>query len=302
MRQSEPCVYLITLNWNRCEDTLACLDSLQALTYPNCRILVVDNGSTDNSVAAVQTSFPEVKLIETGRNLGFAGGFNMGIRYALSQGAEYTFLLNNDTLVDPALLDDLLKYARPEVGLMGPAIFYVDAPERIWSTGGGLHPILMEMTGNHGRKQALPRTPIERKFLSGCALLIRREVFERVGLLDERFFMYYEDLDFSVRAGAAGFRLLLVPQARLWHKVSISSGGSDSPAERYWMARSSVLFFAKHVRGVRWLAVGPYRTGSALKMTLRLALKGRGASIIAYWRGLGAGLKEVLRGRSSCAS
>ncbi|MBI1881506.1 MAG: glycosyltransferase family 2 protein, partial [Chloroflexi bacterium] len=246
MHQQNQLIYLITLNWNRGQETLDCLHSLQGLSYPHRRIVVVDNGSTDDSVTLIQTQFPEIKLIGTGHNLGFAAGFNVGIRYALSHEAEHIFLLNNDTVVDTTLLDDLLQHAAPEVGVLAPAIFYADAPDRIWSTGGGRHPLLLEMTGHHGRNQALPCAPVEREFLSGCALLIRREVFERVGLLDERFFMYYEDSDFCLRVRQVGFRLLLVPQARLWHKVSISSGGADSPAERYLMARSSVLFFTKH--------------------------------------------------------
>jgi GT2 family glycosyltransferase len=116
-----------------------------------------------------------------------------------------------------------------------------------------------------------------------------------VGLFDERFFMYYEDFDLSLRAHQAGFKILLSPQAKVWHKVAVSSGGSDSPNERYWMARSSVLFFHKHVRGLRWLIVLPYRTGSAVKTVLRLMLRGRAESALAYLRGLRDGLAEARR-------
>jgi hypothetical protein len=286
MSTRKPLIYLITLNWNRRDDTLACLNSLQALTYPHRQLIVVDNGSTDNSVAAIQAKFSDVTLIETGSNLGFAGGFNVGIRYALSHGAEYVFLLNNDTFTDSALLDHLLKYAAPKVGVLAPAIFYADTPDRIWSTGGGIHPILQEMTGNHGRNKALPCIPIEREFLSGCALLIRREVFERVGLFDERFFIYYEDLDFCVRVRQAGYHLLLIPDAHLWHRVSQSSGGAQSPQERYYMAVSSGQYFRKHMRSWRALFIILYRLLSALRWTVRLSRHGRWQALSAYWRGL----------------
>jgi hypothetical protein len=128
-----------------------------------------------------------------------------------------------------------------------------------------------------------------------CALLLSRRFLTQVGLFDERFFMYYEDFDLSLRARQAGFKILLSPQAKVWHKVAVSSGGSDSPNERYWMARSSVLFFSKHVRGLRWLIVLPYRTGSAVKTVLRLALRGRAGSAWAYVRGLRDGLAEARR-------
>ncbi len=129
-------------------------------------------------------------------------------------------------------------------------------------------------------------------------MLLTRRLLETVGLFDERFHMYYEDLDFCLRVRRSGFQILVVPGAKMWHKVAQSSGGSDSTFERYWMARSSALYFRKHCHGARWLAVLPWRGGSAVRTTLRLLRQGRREACAAYWRGLRDGFRL---GQSRCA-
>jgi len=285
-----PLVYLITLNWNRRDDTLKCLGSLQQLDYPNTRLLVVDNGSTDRSVEAIREHFPAAKQILNAENLGFAGGFNRGLRFALEADADYILMVNNDTFVAPDLLEKLLQACEPaDVGAVAPLIYYAAAPDRVWSAGAGRSRWTLELTGDHGREEQFTEVT-EREFLSGCGLLIKRQVLERVGLFDERFFMYYEDSDFALRVRQAGYRLLLVPQAKMWHAVSQSSEGSDSPGERYWMGHSSVLFFRKHTRGWRWLLVFPWRLGSTIKTSLRLLSRGKSRAGRAYLRGSWEGL------------
>jgi GT2 family glycosyltransferase len=294
-----PLVYAFTLNWNRRDDTLACLESLAGLDYPHKRLLLVDNGSTDGTASAVAARFPEVAIVANERNLGFAAGANMGLRYALAEGAEYIFFINNDAVADPQMLNHLLAAAAPDVGMVAPKIFYAGEPRRIWSVGGLRHPWTGEQTGDARNMMDGDRWQdvVERDFFVGCAVLFSRAFLETVGLYDERFFMYYEDADLSWRAREAGFRLLLSPQAHVWHKVAGSSGGSDSPNERYWMARSSVLYFHKHIHGWRWLVVVPYRSASALKTVLRLLLRRRSAAARAYLRGLRDGLAELRSGR-----
>jgi GT2 family glycosyltransferase len=277
-----PLVVAVTVNWNRREDTLACLRSLAALSYPNVQILVVDNGSTDGSVAAIRTNFPQVEQILNRSNLGFAGGFNQGLRRALQLKADYVFILNNDTLAPSALLEPLVLAAgEPDVGVTAPVIVYAADPTQIWSAGAGRNSLTLELTGDHGRGERLEAV-MPREFVSGCAMLIKRVVLEQVDLLDERFFMYYEDSDYCLRVRRAGYRLLVVPGASLLHKVSLSSNGSDSQSERYWMGRSSVLFFRKHIHGWRWLPVMFWRSGSLIKTTLRLLMAGRADSARAY--------------------
>jgi len=286
---SLPFVVVLVLAWNRREDTLRCLESLQRLTYPRYRLLLVDNGSNDGTLAAVAERFPEVKCIANPRNLGFAAGCNVGLRHALAQGADCVFIANNDTVVAPDLLDQVVAAAAPaDVGMVAPLIYYEADPRRIWSAGAGRNPLTLEMSGNLRGRPDMDNWPdvIEREYLVGCGLLLKRELLERVGLFDPRFFMYYEDMDLCLRARAAGLRLLVAPRARMWHRVAVSSGGADAPAERYWMARASVQFFRKHVHGLRWLIVAPYRAGSAVKTVIRLVSRGRREAAQAYLRGL----------------
>ena len=285
-----PLIYGITLNWNRRDDTLKCLESLYKLDFPNLRLLVVDNGSVDGSPEAIREHYPSVEQIMNERNLGFAGGFNQGLKYALNAGAEYILIVNNDTTVAPDMLNLLMNSILPDnVGVVSPIILYSSKPYQIWSAGAGRNPWTLELTENHGRNQNFSEIT-EREFLSGCGMLIKRVVLENVGLFDERFFMYYEDSDFALRVRQAGYKMLLVPQARMWHAVSQSSNGTDSPNERYWMGKSSVLFFRKHIHGWRKFLIIPMRFGSTLKITLQLLRRKKLSSVRAYLRGSWEGI------------
>lgn len=294
-----PLVYVVILSWNHCRETLSCISSVKALKYPNKRILLVDNGSQDGTPQMVASLFPDVDILINEKNIGFAAGCNRGFRYALGRGADFIFLLNNDVVVEPHSLEHLVKLAGPDVGMVAPKIYYAENRRCIWSIGGLCHPLTLEKTGDargqidNGQFDQI----LERDYLTGCAVLISRNLLEKIGLFDERFFMYYEDSDLSLRARQNGFRLLLAPDARAWHKVAVSSGGSDSPNERYWMARSSVLFFHKHIRGLRWLIIIPYRLGSAIKTLLRLVLNNRWRAACAYLYGLRDGLLEIWLGK-----
>jgi GT2 family glycosyltransferase len=292
MTSTEPSVCIITLNWNRCRDTLAFLESCRQLTYLRHTLVVVDNASSDGSVAAIAAQFPQVTQLVNPQNLGFAAGMNVGLRYTLAQGADYLFVANNDTLPAPDMLTQLLATARTHAAdIVSPAIYYADSPQRPWSLGGWRNPLTLEVAKARALRRANGApTPFAVDFVPACGLLIRRECLERVGLFDERFFMYYEDMDFCLRVRRAGCRIMVAPGARMWHKVAVSSGGSDSPGERYHMARASVQFFRKHVRGPRRLLVVPFRAGSAIKTTTRLLRQGRRQAARAYLRGLGHGV------------
>lgn len=285
---STPLVYAVTLNWNRPADTLECLESLEAQTYPNLRLMVVDNGSNDDSVARIQDRFPQSEMVISRENRGFAGGANLAFHRALEAGADLIYLVNNDTLIEAEAVASLVAQVQPDVGIVAPLIYYADERERIWSAGGVLRPWILEKRGDDRGKLDAGQWPgpVEKDFVTGCGMLLSRQTLEQVGLFDERFFMYYEDMDLCLRARQAGLRILLVPAAKMWHKVARSSGGSDSANERYWMARSSVLFFRKHARGIRWPAILLWRMGSAARTTLRLLGSGRREACTAYWRGL----------------
>jgi len=303
---SQPPVHVVVLTWNQREVTLECLRSLAQMTYPDFRIAVVDNGSTDGTAEAIKDQFPDVEIIVNERNLGYPGGCNVGLRYALSQGTEYVFVINNDISVDPAILDELMRETAPDVGILTPKIYFASEPKRIWSVGGHRNPLTLEMNrrGDNELDQGQWDEVLEQDYLIGCAHLFSRSLLERIGLLDAGYFLYYDDLDICIRAQQAGYRLLMVPRARMWHKVADSSGGVGMPRERYYMARSNVRFLRKHARGWQWLFVIPYRTASAIKTLLRLAWHQRWDSAWAYLHGLRDGLRisTVLREEPFCES
>lgn len=299
MIKKSPSVCAVTLNWNRSEDTIACLRSLAAQTYPELQTIVVDNGSTDDSLARIGAACPNAQLIAHGENSGFAGGMNLGIRKALAQGAEYVFILNNDTFLAEDVVAKLITGMAGNFAALAPIIYYADAPKRVWSVGGMINPWLLETKENprgvHDESQwtAVQKTAVlERDFVPACGLMLTRDILQKTGGFDERFFMYYEDLDFCLRIRETEQKIGVMSTAKMWHKVSLSSGGSDSANERYWMARSSVLYFRKHARPYQWPLILFWRTGSALRTTWRLGRAAKGVALQAYWRGLWHGLRE----------
>jgi hypothetical protein len=251
----EPKVSIIVLNYNGREDTLACLRSLEHLTYSNVQVIMVDNASGDGTAEAVRASHPDVVVIETGANLGFTGGNNVGIRRALEDGADYIMLLNNDTIVAPDCIDVMVEVMEndPAVGVTGPMIYYYSAPETIWSAGGEIDWSrgTTRMIGvNEEDKSQYGLSPRPVDFVTGCALLVQRDVWEKVGLLDDKFFMYYEETEWCVRAARAGYKIMLVPGAMLWHKISIEARAT-SPRTYYYMTRNRLLFLHRTQAGYR---------------------------------------------------
>jgi GT2 family glycosyltransferase len=287
-----PLVYAVTVNWQRPDDTLECLVSLYTQDYPQLKVLVVDNGSQDGSVERFRERYPQAEILALPENLGFAGGYNRGIQTALERGAQFVFILNNDATVAPEAVRLLVESHRPDIGLLAPLIFYTSAPDHVWSAGGRISRWTLEKDDrwtNRSDWQTWPAS-IEQDFVTGCSVLFPRATLLQVGAFDEAYRMYYEDMDLCYRVRKSSKRILLIPAAHAWHKVATSSGGRDSPQERYWMARSSVMFFRKHARGLQKAIIPIYRSLSAVKTTLKLLIQGRTASISAYWRGLWHGL------------
>lgn len=285
-------ITIVIVAWNQLSKTLDCLATVAALDSAPGRVLLVDNGSDPPLAAAVGARFPAVEVLRLPDNRGFAGGYNAGIRRALDGGAAAVLLLNNDTLLAPDALDRLAEEIETaaDVGLVTAKITYAADPQRIWTVGANLNVFLDLKDGGQGQidtgQWAAPR---DVDFAPFCAILIRRAVLETAGLLDEAFFLYYEDMDYCRRARLAGWRVRLCPAAHVRHDVSASSGGRDSPLERYWMAQSSGRYFRKHGRGPRLLLIVPFRLASALRTSLRLLPAGKGHALRAYWAGLWAG-------------
>lgn len=290
------CVVMIT--WNQAQDTLECLETLAAQDYNPISIILVDNGSQDNTVERVREQCPDIEIIELPENIGAVRGYNVGFRRALERDCPYIYLINNDTLLAPDCISELVRDAESadDIGAVVPKIYYAAEPNQIWSLGATENPLNLETCrlglneideGQWSESRDIDDAPF-------CAVLFKKHVLEEVGLPDERFYFYYEDTDWCLRSRRAGYRLRLAPAAQMWHKVSASSGGSDTPRERYWMARSSVLYFRKHVRPLQSIVVIGWRTGSAIKTSIRLLRKRRVDSLGAYWQGLWHGLREPL--------
>lgn len=263
LRADHPLVYFVILNWNQRDLTLDCLASLSELDYPNYSIVLVDNGSQDDSVTLVRRRFPGVILIENRQNLGYSEGNNVGIRRALVERADYVLLLNNDTTVDPGFLRTLIKVAEsdPAIGMVGPTMYYAQPSNMIWGAANYINwtegTVIRQLMGqlDDGSGTVLPGSPQEVDAIDTCALLVKREVVEKIGLMDGRYFINYDDVDWCVRARKAGYTLVYVPDARMWHKVSASMGQA-SPATTYYMTRNALLFFWRHAQGTsRFLSV-----------------------------------------------
>jgi len=250
-------VTIIILNWNGKKDTIECVESVRNLSYPNYEILIVDNGSTDGSQEAFRQKYPDITLIENPKNLGFAEGNNIGMRYALKSGSDYILLLNNDTTVDQIFLDELIKWAEMDekVGILGPKIYFYHEPKRIWFLGANINLWT-------GRISYIGRNQIDRgqfedikevDYVAGCAILVKREVIEKIGLLDKRYFFYYEDTDWCARAKKAGYSVIFVPEAKIWHKIGASSGKIEG-FSLYYSMRNRFLFMKKHSTEIQFLS------------------------------------------------
>lgn len=253
MEAVDPKVAIVVLNWNRASDTIACVDSLQNLVYPNIEIVVIDNASTDGSVEALETKFPALTIIRNSRNLGYAGGNNVGIGHALDHGAEYVLVLNNDTIVDKDLVGGLVAAMQrePHAGVAAPKIYDFQEPTKIWFAGASIDWETGESphTGLGERDSGQFNRVIEVDRVTGCAMMVGRTVFERVGLLDPDYFLYYEDTDLCVRAAKAGFKSYCVQTAKVWHKESSSTKASQgSDLHAYYHTRNRLLFLRKHGR------------------------------------------------------
>ena len=287
---SSPHVAVVVLTWNGADDTLACLDSLRRVQYDNLSVVVVDNGSTDHTVPRVRVGFPDVTVLETGANLGFAAGNNVGIQHALDRAADYVFLLNNDTEVDPQLVRHLVDAAEADasVGVVGPKVFFFAQRDRLWYGGGWVqewagasgHIALGELDNNS------VTDPVETGYVTGCALMARTSVLRQVGVLEPAFFIYWEDVDLSVRIRRAGYRVLYVPKAVVWHKVSRTYGGSadhsffyggrahgpESVASLYLGTRNNFLFIERTVRWPRRVLVMGIALGRKIAKMLALVV------------------------------
>lgn len=260
-----PKVFIIILNWDGLKDTLECLRSVFEMDYHNFEVIVVDNGSTDNSVEVIRKTYPQVISIENKKNLGYAGGNDVGMRYAIEQGADYVWLLNNDAVVEVDTLSKLIKTSekRPETGLISPVVYYYEAPERIQFCGSYADLDILKIVYPVDKNLQIGRdfTNGENVCLVGTALLIEKEVIDRIGYLDENFFAYFEDTEYSLRAIKAGFRNLVEINAKVFHKNQLPDKHRARKGLHYYylMARNEYYMWEKNLRGLdRIIYIGKY--------------------------------------------
>ena len=286
-------VSIILLNYNGYEDTIACFESLQKITYPNYNVIIVDNDSPDKSMDnmidymreknvdhgyfesptfAMNTSgkIPKVTLIQSGFNGGYGHGNNIGVKYALNNGADYVLLLNNDTIVDPDFLEPLVQMCEEDktIGIASGKIYFYDRPDTIWFNGGRFSPCTAKVEHYNFNEKDTGQIPEKQiTFISGCMWLIPKKVFDDVGFINEDYFMYVEDLEFCQRVIASGYGLKIMPNSHIFHKVGSSSDGNFESFTVYYKTRNYISFMRSTVNE-RWC-----RTSGVVLFVLRYALR-----------------------------
>ncbi len=282
-------VFISIVNFNGIKNTVECLKSIDNLNLEDIKLgfVVVDNASIDNSVGTLKNlklKTSNLKIIENKENLGFSGGHNVGIKYALGNEADYVVVLNNDVILDKNLVKKLVDSAREDssVGAISPKIYFApgfefhkdryrkeDLGKVIWYAGGNMD--WNNLIGKHGGVDEVDKGQFEKRketdFASGCCMLIKKEVFEKAGYFNEKYFLYYEDNDFSQRTRSKGYKIIYEPKAILWHKNAGSVGGSGSGLQDYFITRNRLVF---------GMAYASMRTKFALlRESIKILLNGR---------------------------
>jgi GT2 family glycosyltransferase len=291
---SPPSVAAVVLSYNGREIVLEALASLSRLEYAPLEIVLVDNGSTDGTYAAVGDAFPAVTRLRVEENRGISWGINHGIRHAIARGHDYLLLLNNDIEADPEMLRELVGVAEgdPEAGCVGPKTYYYWERDRLWSAGGILRfrEAVTRERGmgeiDHGQYDRVE----EVDYINGCCMLIPRRVMQQVGPWDPIYFVSVEDADWCMRMKHAGFRCIYTHRARLWHMVSRSTGGYRA-SRTFQTGRSTAIFVRRYATFRDWCRFLVFQTLALPAAFVREALRGNAGAVIAKARGLWAGLR-----------
>ncbi len=296
-----PRTAIILLNWNSYEHTANCIQSLHACQGEGFDIIVVDNGSQDGSMQEIRDNFPEVILLSFEKNLGFAGGNNSGFEYALEHQYEYIMMLNNDVFVEPTFVFHLLNYMdyHPEVGAIQPKIFFNDDRSKIWN-GGSKYASFFGWTYSNKYMQKegeLQKAVHEVDWITGCALLVRSSVLKQTGLLNEHFFIYYEDVDLSFRIKKAGYKLIFHPDSIIYHIAGMSNKskkkgpeGYANPIVHYLNFRNHLWFLRTWTKWYQWPTTILTYFAYSLAVMAYFVLRLRWKKLAAVGRGISDGL------------
>jgi GT2 family glycosyltransferase len=279
----------VILNTNRRDDTLECVESLIRSSYQNSRIIVLDNASTDGSAGALRAAYPHVRVIDLATNLGYAGNNNVGIAAALESGAEWVLVLNEDTILADDCVAKLVRAATPDrrIGIVGPTVLHYDEPDVIQSAGGRLG---RDWTSYHldqnTRHQGQRPDSRDVDWISGCAIMVRRDVIDQVGMIDPRYFYFWEETEWCLRATRAGWRVVHVPAAKVWHK-GVQRDYRPAPYVTYYATRNRLLTLSKHRAPTTvWLLAWLQIARTLASWTIRSKWRDMRDHRRAMWRGV----------------
>lgn len=288
-------VAIIILNWNAYDDTFECLKSLEHLTYPYFHVFLVDNASQDNSFDKLQEDYKEGKFnvpitfIQTGANLGFAGGNNVAIKKAYNQGYQYFWMLNNDTVVDPNALTPLVEALEKDkqVGIVGSKIYYYGT-NRVWFAGGTINLYTGKSKHIGLNQQDNPIFNIQKEvdYITGCSLFFRKEIIELVGYMSEDYFLYYEETEWNIRVRKKGFKIVYIPRSIVYHKVSSSSGSGKNLApylDYYDLRNCYVMVHRTQERFINRFIAFSYMCYKLFKKHIKIFLVFRNRTIERMW-------------------
>lgn len=297
-----PKVAIVTINWNGLNDTKKCIESAKKINYNNYEIVVVDNGSKNDEAQKIRQAYPGVTVLENEENLGFTGGCNTGIKHALKEKADYILLLNNDATVEKNFLRPLVEFyeSEPRAGLVSPLILYSDK-KTIWYSGGTVKSwagiVRMQNKGAAVSEARLPKEPYMTGFACGAGLLISSRLVKKIGMLDDAYFAYYEDSEWSYRARRAGYESYVVPGSLIYHEKSASTGKGGrnkfGKIPAYYLARNGMLF-SSQINGAEKVIYVLAQFFIKLPLSLILLIDPKAWS--SYLKGLIAGTALLIRG------
>ena len=296
-----PLVISIILNSSRRDDTLDCLKSLRQSNYTNHQILVLDCQSTDNSIAAIRKNYPDIRIIELSENLGYAGNNNIGIQTAIELGADWVLVLNEDTILDADCISKLVEAGLKDaqIGVVGPIVYHYDEPAVIQSAGGLLgkywQSVHLGMNETDHGQFSEPRVV---DWISGCAIMVRREAIEHAGMLDPNYFIYWEETEWCIRLSRASWKILNVPKAKIWHK-GVQRNYQPKPSFTYYATRNHLFTLWKHrapvsVKIYNWFQLVRTLASWTIKPKWRAKLPHRNAMLL--------GVLHFLQNRSGSIS
>ncbi len=247
-------VVIVVLAWNHIQDTIETIQSFLESVYDNYKIVLVDNASTDNTIASIKSLFPEVHILASEVNRGVSGGYNLGMKWALEQDAEYVIVANNDIIVDSQMIGKLVHAAESDqlCGMVMPKIYhYYGNPTRIWCTGAYYRPFppAIKMQNYNKLETKIRQYPISLEYAPSCVLLIKKSTIQEIGFFDENFFFYYDDWDYCARTRFVGYKILFAREAIIRHKISISTQKSALKPLKWWgqLGWSAAYYAEKNV-------------------------------------------------------